>query len=95
MAFSVDCTLKGYEVRGVGGGVSKKGNEYKTIRLEGQDGYTCEVSVTDPQLFGVVGTLKKGTVVNVDVRAVANQKTSFLSLLRAPVLVADDAEIGY
>ena len=95
MAFSVEATMKGYEVRHVGGGVSQKGNQYKTIKLEGPDGYQAEVSCTKPELFASVDRLKKTQIVNLDVRCVSSQKTSFISLLREPVLVNDTQELGY
>lgn len=93
MAFLIDATMKGYECRGVGSGTSKRGNAFRTIRVESQDGRTAELSCTDSDLFGVVDNLRKGATYNFDVRAVAGRERSYLSLLAAPVLVSD--EIGY
>lgn len=95
MAFLIDATMKAYECRGVTTGTSKKGNTYKSIRVESQDGRTAEISCTDSSLFAAVDALRKASVYNFDVRAVAGRERSYLSLLAAPLLVADDTEIGY
>lgn len=95
MAFLVDATLKGYECRGVSSGTSRKGNPYRSIRIESQDGRTAEISCTDSALFPAVDGLRKAGVYNFDVRAVAGRERSYLSLLAAPVLVSDGAELGY
>lgn len=87
MAFLIDATLKGYEVRGVSSGVSKKGNEFRSIRVESQDGRTAEISCTNPQLYAIVDSLTKATICNFDVRAVAGRERSYITLLREPVIV--------
>lgn len=90
MAFLIDCTLKGYEVRGVTTGTSKKGNVFKSIRVESQDGRNAEISCTNESLFASVDTLKKTNVCNFDVRAVSGREYSYITLLREPVVVVSD-----
>lgn len=95
MAFLIDCTMKAYECRGVTTGTSKKGNTFKSIRVESLDGRTAEISCTDSSLFGAVDSLRKASVYNFDVRAVAGRERSYLSLLSAPLLVSDSDGIGF
>ena len=45
---------------GVDTGTSKKGNTFKSLRLESMQGRTLEVSCTDSQLFADVDKLIKG-----------------------------------
>lgn len=90
MAFSIDCTMKGYEVRGVESGVSKKGKAYRSIRVESPQGRTAEISSSDAELFGYIDILKKAQVCNFDVRAVAGRERSYIILQRPPVIVVDD-----
>lgn len=92
MAFLIDATMKGYECRGVTTGTSRKGNAFKSIRVESPDGRTAEISCTDATLFGAVDGLRKASVYNFDVRAVAGRERSYLSLLAAPLLVSDGVE---
>lgn len=86
MAFLIDATIEDYEVRGVDTGTSKKGNTFKSVRLESMQGRTVEVSCTDPQLFPALDNLKKGDMVSCMVRAVAGKERSYVSLLTAPVV---------
>lgn len=92
MAFLIDATMKGYECRGVESGVSKKGNPFRSIRVESQDGRTAEISCTNSTLFGAVDGLRKASVYNFDVRAVAGRERSYLSLLAAPTIVSEPVE---
>lgn len=92
MAFLIDATMKGYECRGISTGTSKRGNTFKTIRVESPDGRTAEISCTDANLFGAVDSLRRAAVYNFDVRAVAGRERSYLQLLAAPLLV-DDATV--
>lgn len=87
MAFLIDATMKGYECRGVTTGTSKRGNVFKSIRVESQDGRTAEISCTNEGLFPAVDQLKKAGVYNFDVRAVAGRERSYLMLVREPVVV--------
>lgn len=86
MAFLIDCKLEGYEVRGIQTGTSKKGNVYKSIRCESKEGNTCEISVTNQDLFGHVDQLSKGDIVTLDVRAVSGRERSYITLMSAPVV---------
>lgn len=95
MAFLIDATMKGYECRGVRSDTSKRGNPFRAIRVESQDGRTAEISCTDPTLFGAVDALRKASVYNFDVRAVAGKERSYLSLLAAPLLVSGSDEVDY
>ena len=95
MAFLIDATMLAYECRGVTTGTSKKGNVFKSIRVESQDGRTAEISCTDPELFAAVDGLRKASVYNFVVRAVAGRERSYISLLAAPLLVADSSEVVY
>lgn len=95
MSFLIDATMKGYECRGVETGTSKKGNTFKTIRVESQSGRTAEISCTDSNLFGACDALRKASVYNFDVRAVAGRERSYLMLVGAPVLVTDSSEVDY
>lgn len=86
MAYLIDCVIDDYEVRGVTTGTSKKGNTFKSIKLESLEGNTCEVSVTNDALFYDVDKLTKGDVITCRVRAVSGRERSYLSLLSAPVV---------
>lgn len=86
MAFLIDCTLEGYEVRGITTGTSKKGNVFKSIRCESGQGNTCEISVTNMDLFGSVDQLSKGDIASFDVRAVSGRDRSYITLMAAPVV---------
>lgn len=86
MAFLIDCVMYGYEVRGVTSGTSKKGNAFRSIRVESQDGRTAEISCTDSQLFAGVDALKKAENYDFTVRAVAGRERSYLSLLAVPTV---------
>lgn len=90
MSFLIDATMKGYECRGTETGTSKKGNTFKTIRLESHGGRTCEVTCTDSNLFGAVDAMRKASIYNLDVRAVAGRERSYIMLLEAPVLVTSE-----
>lgn len=84
MAFLMDAIINDYEVRGVTTGTSKKGNTFKSLRLESMDGRTLEVSCTDSALFADVDKLNKGDMISCTVRAVAGKERSYVSLLTAP-----------
>lgn len=92
MAFLIDCTMFGYEVRGVQRGTSRKGTEFRSIRVESPDGRTAEISCTDPELFAGVDGLQKADVMDFKVRAVAGRERSYLSLLALPL---PNAAIAY
>lgn len=86
MAFLADATIEDYEVRGVDTGTSKKGNTFKSLRLESMQGRTLEVSCTDPELFADVDKLRKGDMVSCMCRFVAGKERSYVSLLSSPVV---------
>lgn len=86
MAFLIDCYMRGYEVRGVSRGTSRKGNEFRSIRVESEDGRTAEISCTSPEFFEAVDSLKKADICDFYVRAVAGRERSYLSLLALPTL---------
>lgn len=90
MAFMIDCKMVGYECRGVQEGTSKKGNPFRSIRLESAEGRTCEVSCTDGALFGAVDSMRKGGMYNLQVRAIAGRERSYIVLLSAPQVVTDN-----
>lgn len=96
MAFSIEATMKGYRVLSVEGGVSKKGNPWKSVSVF-RDGRTNEISVTDETLFAAVDNLREMGVYNFDVRAIAGRERSWISLLAAPLLVTapDDDSLGF
>ena len=88
MAFLVQCILPGYEVRAVTRGVSKKGNEFRSIRVESPDGdSTCEISCTRSELFPQVDGLRKAMVCNFNCVAVSGRERSYISLVDSPVIV--------
>jgi hypothetical protein len=89
MAFNLPVRLVGYEVRAVREGVSKAGKPYKVIKVEDQDGYDCELSCSDASLFGAIETLRKGQIINADVRAVSGKDSSYVKLTAAPQLVTN------
>lgn len=95
MAFLIDATMKGYEFRGCTTGTSRKGNTFKSIRVESQEGRTAEISCTNPELFASVDAMRKASIYNFDVRAVSSTDRSYITLLKAPVLVTDYSEIDY
>lgn len=95
MAFSVDATLKGYEVRGVTSGVSKAGRPWRSIRVESPDGRTAELSCSDSNMFPNVDSLVKAEVCNFDVRCVAGRERSYIVLLAVPVHVSGAGEVDY
>lgn len=85
MSFLVDAVLVGYEVRGVDRGTSKKGTEWRSIRVEdAAAGRTAEISCTDSALFPYVDNLSKGDICTFEVRAVAGRERSYLTLLKLP-----------
>lgn len=86
MAFLADASIEDYEVRGVDAGVSKKGNDYMSLRLESMEGRTLEVSCTDPALFADVERLKKGDMISCMCRFVAGRERSYVSLLSSPIV---------
>lgn len=96
MAFLIDCTLSNYEVRGVETGTSKKGNSFRSVRVESQSGRTAEISVTKPEFFTDVDRLKKGDLISCEVMAVAGKERSYLSMLNAPVVTGNSysANVG-
>lgn len=89
MAFLLDATIEDYEVRGVDTGTSKKGNTFKSIRLESLGGRTLEVSCTDSNLFTSVDKLQRGDLVTCTVRAVAGRERSYVSLLSEPIVTGN------
>lgn len=89
MAFLIDCTLSNYEVRGVEQGTSKKGNSFRSVRVESQSGRTAEISVTKPEFFTDVDRLKKGDIISCEVMAVAGKDRSYLSMTNAPVVLGN------
>lgn len=86
MAFLADASIEDYEVRGVDTGTSKKGNTFKSLRLESMQGRTLEVSCTDPVLFADVDKLRKGDMVSCMCRFVAGKERSYVSLLSSPIV---------
>lgn len=86
MAFLMDAIISDYEVRGVDSGISKKGNTFKSLRLESMAGRTLEVSCTDSNLFADVDKLQKGDLISCSVRAVAGKDRSYVTLLAAPTV---------
>lgn len=95
MAFSIDCGISGYEVRGVTEGTSKKGNRFQLIRLEDQRGYALEVTNTDDSLMASVAALKRGDTVDMFVRAVGGRQRQYIQLLNAPVVTGSAYEVAY
>lgn len=89
MAFLIECTLSNYEVRGVDSGTSKKGNSFRSLRVESSSGRTAEISVTKPEFFTDVDRLKKGDLISCEVMAVAGKDRSYLSMLTAPVVMGN------
>ena len=89
MAFLLDCSLEDYEVRVVNSGTSKKGNPYRSIKMESKDGNSIDVSVTDDAYFYDVDKLSKGDVVSCKVMAVAGRDRSYISLRSAPVVTGN------
>lgn len=86
MSFLLECVIDDYEVRGVSTGKSNRGNVFKAINLESQDGKSCEISCTDIDLFTAVDKLVKGDIITCRVRAVSSKKYSYISLISAPVV---------
>lgn len=86
MAFSIDCVIDDYEVRGVQSGTSQKGNPFRSIRIESQDGYSSEISCTNSEFFSGVDRLQRGDVITCKVRAVSTKERSFISLMGQPVV---------
>lgn len=87
MAFLLNCVIDDYEVRNVGGGTSKKsGKPYKTIKVEGSEGNSCEISCTDDALFYDVDKLQKGDIITCRVTAVSGKERSYITLRSAPVI---------
>lgn len=95
MAFLLECVIDGYEVRGVQTGSSKKGNTFKSIRLESEGGQSCEVSTTDSSLFSSVDVLRKGDVITAKVRAVSGRERSYITLLTQPIVTGNSYEGGF
>lgn len=93
MAFNIDCKMLGYEVRGVESATNKQGKPYVLVRLESPEGRTCEVTSSDAELMPSLLLLRKAQVVNLWVRAISSAKYSFITVTRAPELVADDGEV--
>lgn len=89
MAFAIEAILNGYEVRGVESGKSKKGNEYRSIRLEDGKGRTCDVSCSDHDYFGPIDRLTRGDVVTLPVVAVAGRERSYIMLAGAPTVTGN------
>lgn len=89
MAFLIECSLSNYEVRGVDSGTSKKGNPFRSLRIESQSGRTAEISVTKPEFFADVDRLKKGDLISCEVMAVAGKDRSYLSMLNSPVVLGN------
>lgn len=94
MAFLIDCTLSNYEVRGVEQGTSRKGNPFRSVRVESQSGRTAEISVTNPEFFTDVDRLKKGDMISCEVVAVAGKERSYLSMTSAPVVLGNSYGVG-
>lgn len=89
MAFLLNCSINDYEVRSVTSGTSKKGNIFKSIKLESPDGNSCEVSCTNDQLFTDVDKLRKGDIISARVLAVSGRERSYITLLGTPVVSAN------
>lgn len=89
MAFNIDAKMLGYEVRGVEQRTKKDGGPYVLVRLESQEGRTCEVTSSDQQIMPALLGLRKTQIVNLWVRAISSAKYSFITVTRAPELVAD------
>lgn len=86
MAYLLDCYIENYEVRGVQTGTSKKGNTFKSIKLESPDGNNVEISCTDEKLFYDVDNLRKGDYVSCQVMAVSGRERSYISLRSMPIV---------
>ena len=86
MAYSVNCAIGPVEVRSVERGVSKKGNEYRSLKLDDGSAYILDVSCTDSSLFSDLDSLGKGDLVMLKARCVATKDRSFISLVAAPVV---------
>lgn len=89
MAFLLDCTITDFEVRAVNTGTSKRGNVFKTIKLESPDGNNCEVSCTADTLFSAVDMLRKGDIITAKVLAVSGRERSYITLLSSPVVTSN------
>lgn len=85
MAFLLDCVIDDYEVRAVTTGTSRKGNAFKAIKIESQEGHDAEISVTNSELFSSVDSLRKGDLITCRVLAVSTPKRSYIQLMNAPV----------
>lgn len=92
MAFVIQCELRNVEFRGLQSGVGREsGRPWMSLILERED--ASQVSVTVPQemqpeLYSM--SLRKGDLLNVDVRAVARADgQSYVQLVALPLLVAD------
>lgn len=86
MAFLLDCFIENYEVRGVQTGTSKKGNTYKSIKVESPEGNSAEISCTDEKLFYDVDQLHKGDIISCNVMAVSGRERSYISLRSMPIV---------
>ena len=95
MAYLLDCVVDDVEVRGVGRGVSKKGNDYMTVRCEDNEGRDFEISCTNDGLFSSVGALRKGDVITARVLAVSTLKRSYISLVGSPIVKGNSYEGGF
>lgn len=84
MAFAVDCVLHGYELRGASKDSSKKGVPFVKLRLEAPNGNTCEPYTSEQNLFPGLLAMRKGTVADWPVAAIAGQKASYIKLLGEP-----------
>ena len=95
MAYLLDCVIDDVEVRGIGGGVSKKGNDFKTIRCEDREGRDFEISCTNDDLFSSVSALRKGDMITARVLAVSTPKRSYISLAGSPIVKGNSYEGGF
>lgn len=86
MAFVVNCAIGPVEVRAVQSGTSKKGNPFRSIKLDDGSAYTLDVSCTDAQLFAEVDKLAKGDLVMLPARCVATKERSYIMLTGSPVV---------
>lgn len=95
MAYLLDCVVDSVEVRGVGGGTSKRGNQFKTVKCEDKEGRDFELSVTNDELISKVSSLKKGDIISARVLAVSTPKRSYIQLVGAPTVMGNSYEGGF
>lgn len=95
MAFDVNCTLKGYEVRAVRSGVSRRtGQPWMQLVLEDSETAEQLTASVPKDMHSDVGALglRKGDVLNVCVRLNASDDgNNFVQLRAVPELAYDEA----